>query len=800
MSKPTFKQRIKAPRRPQRALKIFWGIVIAPFAIVLLMILLAIFGVFGPMPSFQELENPRSSIATEIISSDGGSLGGYFIENRSYASYDELSPSLVAALVATEDKRFYSHSGIDFVGLSRVAFKSLLLNSDQGGGSTVSQQLAKNLYPRDTASRSTMGRKLRLVTSKFKEWVTAVKLEYNYTKEEIIAMYLTTVQYGSNAFGIKSAARTFFNKTPSELTVPEAALLVGVVNAPSRYSPVSKPENALKRRNTVIERMESAGFITNQQAKEYVATPIQLDYHPVSNNEGRATYFREMMRLYMSASQPERDRFANDWDFQADLERWKTDPLYGWCSKNKKADGTSYDLYRDGLKIYTTINSKMQQYAEEALIEQMGAEKVGIQAIFDRQRKNYGTIFYNITKDQKESIMNSAMLNSERGRTMKKEGASREQILAAFKKPERMRVFTYRGDRDTTLTPYDSIIHSKAVLRSSLMALEPTTGYVRAYVGGTSFRNFKYDMVRQGRRQIGSTVKPFVYTFAFDYLGYNPCTMVPNLPVSIENGAGGDAFSPKEASRVEYDGVMHPLRWGLANSRNNYSAWIIKQASPSAVADLIHKMGISTYIDPVYSIATGSPEASLYEMVGAFATYANRGVHTEPLFVTRIEDRQGNVLSSFSPHTSDAISEKTAYTMLSMLQSNISAGTGGKIRYMFNILGEYGGKTGTTNNNADAWFIGVAPRLVAGAWVGGEERSTHLVSGGEGSVAALPIVGRFMNKVYRDKSLGITQDDKFMIPIGGAVIDCDPGVNGQQGVISEDGTGVVNNQKDEFFD
>ncbi|MEG0656558.1 MAG: transglycosylase domain-containing protein, partial [Mucinivorans sp.] len=503
-----------------------------------------------------------------------------------------------------------------------------------------------------------------------------------YTKEEIIAMYLNTVAYGSNAYGIKSAARTFFDKAPSELTVPEAALLVGVVNAPSRYSPVNNPDRAIGRRNTVLARMENAGFIEEDKAKQYKATPIELDYHPISHNEGVATYFREMMRLYMTATKPERSAYSSDWNYAADMKRWNDDPLYGWCSKNQKANGSPYNLYKDGLKIYTTVNSKMQRYAEDALSEQMSQE---IQPAFDRQRKNYGKVFYNIDKKQEENIMTSAILNSERGRVMKKDGATREQIFKAFAQPTKMRVFTYKGDRDTTLTPRDSILHAKAIMRASFMAMDPTTGYVLAYVGGPSFRTFKYDMVRQGRRQVGSTVKPFIYTFAFDYLGYNPCTLVPNLPVSIENA--GDAWSPKESGKVEYDGVMHPLRWGLANSRNNYSAWIMKQSSPAAVVDLIHKMGVTAYIDPVYSVAAGTPEVSLYEMVGAFSTFANRGVHTEPFFVVRIEDRQGNILSSFSPSTSDAISEKTAYTMLSMLQSNISAGTGGRLRYQFNIMG-----------------------------------------------------------------------------------------------------------------
>lgn len=797
VSKPKrkFLQRLASPNHPRRAKTIFWSIVIAPFAIFIVLILLVVFGAFGSLPTFEELENPRSNMATELISSDGQLLGNYYIENRSYTDYTELSPNVVAALIATEDSRFHSHSGIDFLGLARVGVKTVLLfQKDQGGGSTISQQLAKNLYPRDTTKRSAVGKTFNLVISKLKEWVTASMLEYNYTKEEIVAMYLNTVEYGSNAFGIKSAARTFFNKTPDELTVPEAAMLVGVVNAPTRYSPVRNPQNALKRRNTVISRMATAGYITEDKATEYQNESIELDYNPISHNDGTATYFREMLRLYMTAKKPERSQFNNDWDYNADLKRWDSDPLYGWCNKNFKADGTPYNLYKDGLKIHTTVNSKMQRYAEEAVAEHLGG-KGGIQEQFDKQRQSYKKIFYNVTNAQIETIMNSSIMNSDRARSMRKEGATKDEILSAFNEPTKMRVFTYQGDRDTTLTPLDSLIHYKSILRTGFMSMDPTTGYVLAYVGGPSFRNFKYDMVRQGRRQIGSTVKPFIYTFAFDYLGYNPCTMVPNLPVSIETGSG-DAFNPKEAGKVEYDGVLHPLRWGLANSRNNYSAWIMKQSSPEAVVDLIHKMGISTWIDPVYAVCTGSPEASLYEMVGAFSTFANRGVHTDPFIVTRIEDKQGNVLSSFSPRTNDAISEKTAYTMLSMLQSNITAGTGNRLRRApYNIVGEVGGKTGTTNNNADAWFISVAPKVAAGAWVGGEERSTHLVNRGEGSVAALPIVGLFLSKVYKDKSLGITIEDRFMPPVGMVSIDCDTGmsITADQRVVLQEAA------EDEFF-
>ncbi|MFI3298969.1 MAG: transglycosylase domain-containing protein [Rikenellaceae bacterium] len=774
----SFWQKIASPRNPKRLSIIIWSLVIFPFLSVGLLIVLIICGTFGELPTFEDLENPNTNIATELISSDGKVLGTYYVENRSYTDYNELAPSLVAALVSTEDARYYSHSGIDFIGLSRVAFKTLLLfQSDQGGGSTISQQLAKNLYPRDTVKRSTVGRAFNLVVSKLKEWVTATMLEHNYTKEEIVAMYLNTVEYGSNSFGIKSAAATFFDKLPGELTIPEAAMLVGVVNAPTRYSPVLNPESALKRRNTVISRMATEGYISQSDAAKFRAEPIELNYSPVSHNEGVGTYFREMVRLYMTAKKPTRNQYYLEWDFNAAMDRWNNDPLYGWCNKNTKADGTPYNLYRDGLKIYSTINYTMQEFAEEALLTQMGGEG-GIQERFDAQKKNYnGKIFYNITKEQENNIINAAIKSSDRAYRMRTAGASEEQIQKAFDTPTKMKVFTYQGAKDTVLTPRDSVLHYKSILRSAFMAMNPNTGYVLAYVGGPSFRYFKYDMVSQGRRQVGSTVKPFVYTFAFDHLGYNPCTLVPNLPVSIET-ASGDAFNPKESGKVEYTGELKPLRWGLANSRNNYSAWIMKQSSPEAMADLIHKMGITTWIDPVYSICTGSPEASLFEMVGAFATFANRGVHTTPIFVTRIEDKQGNVLSSFSPRTTDAISEKTAYTMLSMLQSNITAGTGGRLRYIYDIMGEVGGKTGTTNNNSDGWFIGVAPNIVAGAWVGGEDRSTHLMWGGEGGVVALPTFGLFLNKVYRDPSLGIRPDDKFMPPVGMVKIDCDPSDGG----------------------
>ena len=775
-----------------KTIKWIWCVALAPFVFVGVLLLLTALGVFGRMPSFEELENPRSNLATEIYSEDGKVIGTFFVQNRSYVQYADLFPAdstlrirlggyevppIVAALISTEDIRFRGHSGIDIPSLARVAVKTLLMqNTSQGGGSTITQQLAKNLFPRDTArNRGAVVRKAKLVTAKLKEWITALKLEYNYTKEEIAAMYLNTVEFGSNAYGIKSAAHTFFNKEPDELNVQEAAVLVGVVNAPTRYSPVRNPDNALARRNLVLSRMEEAGALTRRQRDSIAALPIVLNYRPVSHNEGSATYFREMLRLVMNAERPKRSQFYNEWDYDQAVKEYDENPLYGWCLKNRKADGTPYNIYRDGLKIYTTINSVMQSYAEQAVQRQMEKE---IQPKMDAQYRSTKTLFIGADREERERIMRHAVRYSDRYREMKNAGASEKQIQAAFDKPCDMKVFTYKGERDTLMTPRDSILHHKRIMRAAMVALDPRTGFVKAYVGGPNFRYFKYDMAKQGKRQIGSTIKPFVYTFAIDHLGMTPCTMVPNLPTTIET-ANGTAWSPKEAGNVEYDGVLHPLSWGLARSRNNYSAWIMKQAKqPAAVADFIHNMGIRSYIDPVPALALGSSESNVFELVSAFSTFANQGVHTDAIFVTRIEDRQGNLIASFIPQSQDAISERTAYTMLTMLQGVVNAGTAGRLKWQFGFNDvEIGGKTGTSNQNRDAWFMCVAPKLVAGAWVGGEDQSVHFVRGGEGSVMALPIVGDFMKRVYDDGRFGIGRGDQFLRPAMMPRYDCDEEVD-----------------------
>lgn len=761
----------------------FWTILCIPAVALILLVVLTAAGAFGRLPSFEELENPKSNLATEVYSDDGRVIGMFYVQNRSYVDYEELSPALVAALVATEDARFYSHSGIDFISLARVAIKTVAFgNRSQGGGSTITQQLAKNLFPRDEMSYSNP---FMLVITKLKEWVTAVKLEYNYTKEEIIAMYLNTVFYGSNSYGIKAAAQTFFDKEPSELNVQEAALLVGVVNAPTRYSPVRNPERALERRNVVMERMAQSHYIPGKALDSLRALPIDLRYSPVSHNEGMATYFRDMIRNVLNMPRPTKKRYGKD--YEAELERWENNPVYGWCEKNLKPDGTPYDIYRDGLKIYTTLNYDMQEYAEEVLTAQLAA----IQPRMDAQVKRRGTLFVDASNEQAERIIQNAMRYTDRYRNLVKQGASRQEIENDFRTPVRMRIFTYKGEVDTLMTPRDSILHHKQIMRGSFMAMDPNTGHVKAYVGGPDFKYFKYDMVRQGKRHIGSTIKPFVYCFAIDYMGMTPCTMVPNLPVTLETQTM-EPWQPKEAGKVEYDGVLHPLRWGLARSRNNYSAWIMKQAKdPQAVADFIHQMGIHSYIDPVNTLALGTVDVSLFELVGAYGTFVNKGVFTEPIFITRIEDRQGNVIASFVPTVSDAISEQTAYTMVQMLRNNVRTGTGIRLRYTYGFGDlDVGGKTGTSQKNRDAWFMGVTPNLVAGVWIGCEDQSAHLISGGEGASIALPVFGEFMKKIYADPSLGVRREDRFYRPAGAVEYDCPDSVDNDD---SRSGG-------DEFFD
>ena len=797
---------LKIVKNKRFIVALMWLCGMFPVVALAVMLTLTAMGVFGRMPSFEELENPKSNLATEVYADNGELIGSFSIQNRAYLQYDELFPkdstklltvaghkvpAVAAALIATEDARFYTHSGIDFISLARVGVKTIAMhNSSQGGGSTITQQLAKNLFPRNTSKKEgKIMRTARLVTFKFKEWITALKLEHNYTKEEIIAMYLNTVEYGSNAFGIKSAAATFFGKEPHELNLQEAAVLVGVVNAPSRYSPVRNPNNALKRRNLVLSRVAQAGGITEAQYDSLAALPITLNYKPVSHNYGNATYFREMLRLTMTASRPRRRDFFNEWDYDQACKEYDENPLIGWCHKNVKVDGSNYDIYRDGLKIYTTINVSMQKYAEEAMLRQMQSV---IQPAMDRQVRVTGVLFKKTTKANAEKKILKAIHESERYREMKSDGYGEEAILKRFDEKCKMKVFTYAGERDTIMTPRDSILHHKRIMRAGFVAIEPQTGHLKAYVGGPSFQYFKYDMAKQGKRQIGSTVKPFVYTFAIDHLGLTPCTMVPNVPVTIEIGRG-KTWSPKEAGKAVYNGALHPLRWGLTYSRNNYSAWIMKQAkNPTVVANFIHNMGIKSYIDPVYPLCLGAFESSVLELVSAYSTFANEGVHNEPLFVTHIEDRHGNLVSSFTTSSHEAISKTTTYTMLTMMQNVIANGTGSRMVWQYGMRGvDIAGKTGTTNENRDAWFVCVTPRLAAGAWVGGEDNTICLSSRGEGAVVALPIVGEFLRNVHEDPKINVNRNDRFIRPAHWKSYSCP---SSQDPVTAEDV------QQDEFFD
>ena len=779
----------QTPHKPlPKSVKWLWGIVFAPFALLLLLLLLTAAGLFGPAAVVRGAGEPQEQPGHRDSLFGRQGTGHVLVQNRSYVQYDELFPLDSAQLLRLDGYDDAARSSRPWSRNQDVRYRGTLGHRPDVAGTRRRQDrpdaehlagrrqydhpaISQNLFPRHQREPGKIARTTKLVVSKLKEWITALKLEYNYTKEEIAAMYLNTVEFGSNAYGIKSAAHTFFNKEPHELNIQEAALLAGLVKGPTMYSPRRNPENALARRNLVLDRMASAGAITRHQRDSIAALPILLNYKPVSHNEGPATYFREMLRLTMNAERPKRRQFQNDWDYEQAVKEYDENPIYGWCLKNTKADGTPYDIYRDGLKIYTTIDSRMQEYAEQAIQKQM--ESV-IQPQMDAQFKRTKTLFIDADRQERERIMRNAIRYSDRYYQMQKAGVDEKTILASFDKPCPMKIFTYKGERDTVLTPRDSILHHKRIMRASFVAMDPRSGYVKAYVGGPNFRYFKYDMAKQGKRQIGSTIKPFVYTFAIDHLGLSPCTPVPNLPVTIET-ANGVPWSPKEAGKVEQNGELHPLSWGLARSRNNYSAWIMKQAKqPQAVANFIHNMGIHSYIDPVPALCLGTSESNVYEMVSAFSTFANEGVYTTPIFVTRIEDRQGNLIASFAPRTQDAISEHTAYTMLTMLEGVIRSGTGGRLGWAYNMQNvEVGGKTGTSQKNRDAWFMCVLPKLVAGCWVGGEDQAVRLVSRGEGSVIALPIVGEFLNRIYADPSTGISKQDLFTRPAVMPVYDCD---------------------------
>lgn len=725
-------------------------------------------GLFGHIPSFEELENPKSNLATQIFADDKDKsgkhivLGTFHVENRSYVAYDELSPDLVNALIATEDIRFYGHSGIDFYSLGRVVVKTILGGDRRsGGGSTISQQLALNLF-----SERATNKFRRALWQKPAEWITAVKLERNYTKDEIIAMYFNTVFYGSNAYGIRAAASTYFGKHPSQLTTEEAAMLVGLVNAPTMYSPIRNYERAVARRNHVLSQMAKYDFITQLVSDSLKQLPITLTYQMQDHLAGQAPYFRDMLRRIMSMPQPKLVRYRDNYAaYQRDSATWASDPFYGWLNKNLKPDGTRYDLDRDGLKIYTTIDSRIQRYAEEAVVEHL---KNDLQPAFDAElkRRQYFPFPNGRSHKLNEQTIRQAMVSSERYRVMKQQNESEKAIEAAFKRPVRMTVFSWqRGNVDTLMSPLDSILYYKAVLRASVMAIEPHTGFVRAYVGGPNYFYFKYDNVRQSRRQVGSTIKPFLYTLAMQE-GRSPCDRVLNVQQTFI--VGDTTWAPRTTEREEWIGKMVTLKWGLTNSSNNISAYLMKQFGPEALISMLHKMGVQSDLLPVPSLCLGSCDISLYEMVGAYNTFPSQGMFIEPFFVMNIKDKDDNILTTFISHKREAISKAAAYRTVNLMQGVVNEGTARRLRTRYIPEGQVAGKTGTTNDQSDGWFIGYMPRLTAGVWVGCESPEVHFESlalGGGGNMA-LPIWGLFMKKVLADSRLNVQTTDLFDVPPG----------------------------------
>ena len=748
----------------KRVVKVLW-IFIALIALTCVIIFFSIAkGWIGYMPPVEDLENPNYKFATEIFSEDGKVLGtwSYSKENRVYTAYKDLSPNIINALIATEDVRFVEHSGIDAKALFRAFVKrGLMFQKNAGGGSTLSQQLAKQLFTENVA-RNTLQR----LFQKPIEWVIAVKLERYYTKEEIQSMYLNKFDFLNNAVGIKTAAHTYFGCEPKELKVEQAATLVGMCKNPSLYNPVRFNERSRGRRNVVLEQMRKAGYITDAECDSLQALPLKLTYNRVDHKEGLATYFREYLRGVMTAPKPVRSDYRG-WQMQKFYEdsiAWETNPLYGWCAKNKKKDGTNYNIYTDGLKIYTTINSRMQQYAEDAVKEHLGDY---LQPIFFKEKEGSKNAPYarSLPEKRVEELLTKAMKQTERYRLMKEAGASEQQIRKAFDTPEEMTVFSWKGDKDTIMTPMDSIRYYKSFLRTGFMSMDPANGHVKAYVGGPNYVYFQYDMAMVGRRQVGSTIKPYLYTLAMEN-GFSPCDQARHVEQTLidENGT---PWTPRNANDKRY-GEMVTLKWGLANSDNWISAYLMGKLNPYDLVRLIHSFGVrNKAIDPVVSLCLGPCEISVGEMVSAYTAFANKGIRVAPLFVTRIEDSDGNVISTFAPQMEEVISASSTYKMLVMLRAVINEGTGGRVR-RYGITADMGGKTGTTNDNSDAWFMGFTPSLVSGCWVGGDERDIHFgkMTYGQGAAAALPIWATYMKKVYGDPSLGYSQTETFKLPEG----------------------------------
>jgi len=746
----------------RKVVKILW-IFIALISLVCVFIFFSIAkGWIGYMPPVEDLENPNYKFATEVFSEDGKVLGTYSYskENRVFVGYNDLSPNIINALIATEDVRFAEHSGIDAYALTRAVVKrGILMQKNAGGGSTITQQLSKQLY--SPSADNVMER----LFQKPIEWVIAVKLERYYTKEEILTMYLNKFDFLNNAVGIKTAAFTYFGCEPKDLKIEEAATLVGMCKNPSLYNPVRYNERSRGRRNVVLDQMRKAGYITEAERDSLQALPLKLKYNRVDHKEGLATYFREYLRGVLTAKKPDKANYRG-WQMQKYYEDsldWENNPLFGWCEKNTKKDGTKYNLYTDGLKIYTTLDSRMQQYAEDAVTEHLKE----LQGYFFKEKKGAKKAPYTfrLTQEQVDEILGRAMRLSDRYRLMKKAGATEAEIKKAFDTPEEMSVFSWEGEKDTIMTPMDSIRYYKFFLRAGFMSMDPCSGHVKAYVGGPNYHYFQYDMAMVGRRQVGSTIKPFLYTLAMEN-GFSPCDEVRHVEYTLID-ENGKPWTPRNANK-KLIGDMVTVKWGLANSDNWITAYLMSKLNPYNLKRLIHTFGVRNRdIVPSVSLCLGPCEISVGEMVSAYTAFPNKGIRVAPLFVTRIEDNDGNVLATFAPEMQEVISVSSAYKMLVMLRAVVNEGTGGRVRRL-GVKADMGGKTGTTNYNADGWFMGFTPSLVSGCWVGGEDRDIHFdtMLHGQGASMALPIWTKYMVKVLGDKSLGYDENETFQLPEG----------------------------------
>lgn len=746
----------------RKVVKILW-IFIALISLVCVFIFFSIAkGWIGYMPPVEDLENPNYKFATEVFSEDGKVLGTYSYskENRVFVGYNDLSPNIINALIATEDVRFAEHSGIDAYALTRAIVKrGILMQKNAGGGSTITQQLSKQLY--SPSADNVMER----LFQKPIEWVIAVKLERYYTKEEILTMYLNKFDFLNNAVGIKTAAFTYFGCEPKDLKIEEAATLVGMCKNPSLYNPVRYNERSRGRRNVVLDQMRKAGYITEAERDSLQALPLKLKYNRVDHKEGLATYFREYLRGVLTAKKPDKANYRG-WQMQKYYEDsldWENNPLFGWCEKNTKKDGTKYNLYTDGLKIYTTLDSRMQQYAEDAVTEHLKE----LQGYFFKEKKGAKKAPYTfrLTQEQVDEILGRAMRLSDRHRIMKKAGATEAEIKKAFDTPEEMSVFSWEGEKDTIMTPMDSIRYYKFFLRAGFMSMDPRSGHVKAYVGGPNYHYFQYDMAMVGRRQVGSTIKPFLYTLAMEN-GFSPCDEVRHVEYTLID-ENGKPWTPRNANK-KLIGDMVTVKWGLANSDNWITAYLMSKLNPYNLKRLIHTFGVRNRdIVPSVSLCLGPCEISVGEMVSAYTAFPNKGIRVAPLFVTRIEDNDGNVLATFAPEMQEVISVSSAYKMLVMLRAVVNEGTGGRVRRL-GVKADMGGKTGTTNYNADGWFMGFTPSLVSGCWVGGEDRDIHFdtMLHGQGASMALPIWTKYMVKVLGDKSLGYDENETFQLPEG----------------------------------